>query len=63
MLEGAAFITQVAEVNDPGALREYCFAHVVQQNDEGMRCELPTVWISKSQLQLQQQAQKRGKAP
>ena len=54
-------MTQVAEVNDPWALREYCFAHVVQQNDEGMRCDLPTVWITRSQLQLQQQAQKRGR--
>jgi hypothetical protein len=44
-IEGAAFMTQLAEENDASALREYCYAHPTQQGTNWWRCALPDVWV------------------
>lgn len=43
-IESAAFMAQLAELNDFRAIREHCLKHTVQQNG-GTACELPLVWI------------------
>jgi hypothetical protein len=43
-LEGASFMAQLAELNDPRILREYCLAHAKAQPG-GTACELPPVWV------------------
>jgi hypothetical protein len=42
-LEGAAFMAQIAEMNNAQALRDYCMAHRVEQKN-GTACEL-VVWV------------------
>ena len=43
-LEGASFMAQLAEMNDPRALRDHCLKHRVEQK-VGAACELPLVWV------------------
>lgn len=43
-LQGAGFIAQIAEANNPQALREHCLAHAFAQGS-GTACTLPPVWI------------------
>jgi hypothetical protein len=44
-IEGAAFMTQIAEENDASTLRDYCYAHPTQQGANWWRCSLPDVWV------------------
>jgi hypothetical protein len=44
-IDGAAFMTQLAEVNDTAALRQYCEQHVTQNEAGWVRCSLPDVWV------------------
>jgi len=41
----AAFVAQLAEVNDPSELRTKCEANVKQVADSYLRCTLPDVWV------------------
>ena len=43
-LEGASFMAQLAGLNDPRLLREYCLSHTKAQAG-GTACELPPVWV------------------
>src|SRR4051794_19675634 len=42
-LEGAGFMAQIAELNDPKSLRDYCLAHKVEQKG-ATACPL-MVWV------------------
>jgi hypothetical protein len=44
-IEGAAFVAQLAEVNDPSELRTKCEANVKQVADSYLRCTLPDAWV------------------
>jgi len=43
-LAGAAFFAQVAELNDPAALRRHCERNAYQQGN-ALACALPPIWI------------------
>lgn len=43
-IESAAFMAQLAEMNDFRSIREYCLKHTIIQKD-GTVCELPMVWL------------------
>lgn len=45
-IEGAAFLAQIAELNDAGALRRFCLAHAYPQGG-GTACALPSVWVTR----------------
>src|SRR4051794_3965553 len=45
VLEGATFMAQLAELNDPKALRDFCLAHRIEQKSGGTACQLPVVWV------------------
>ena len=46
-LAGAAFLAQVAELNDPAALRRHCESNAYQQGS-ALACALPPIWIKRS---------------
>jgi hypothetical protein len=43
-LQGAAFVAQVAELNDLAALRRHCERHAYREQGR-LACNLPPVWI------------------
>jgi hypothetical protein len=55
-IEGAAFVAQLAEVNDPSELRTKCEANVKQVADSYLRCTLPDVWVRGPQPQTKKAA-------
>jgi len=44
-IQNAAFMAQIAEVNDVNALRAYCLAHPTRQGEAYWKCALPDVWV------------------
>jgi len=55
-IEGAAFVAQLAEVNDPSELRIKCEANVKQVADGYLKCTLPDVWVRGPQPQTKKAA-------
>jgi hypothetical protein len=45
-IESAAFMAQLAEMNDFRSIRDHCIKHTVPQNG-GTACELPMVWLKR----------------
>jgi hypothetical protein len=45
-IESAAFMAQLAEMNDFRSIRNHCIKHTVLQNG-GTACELPMVWLKR----------------
>lgn len=43
-IESAAFMAQLAEMNDFRTIRDHCLKHTVPQNG-GTACDLPMVWL------------------
>jgi hypothetical protein len=46
-VESAAFVAQLAELNDFRAIRDYCLKHAIAQQG-GTACKLPMVWVKQS---------------
>ena len=46
-MEGAAFMAQIAALNDPRALQEHC-GRTMRQQGNGTTCDLPPVWVRRA---------------
>ncbi len=44
-IAGAAFLTQIAQLNNPSELRSYCDQHIRPTDTGGAKCTLPEVWV------------------
>jgi hypothetical protein len=45
-IESAAFMAQLAEINDFRTIRDYCMKNATPQNG-GTACQLPMVWLKR----------------